>query len=173
LLSAIVKPSSSGPPTISDFRHIEFNNIPARHDWGGYVAITAATLHPNVFRRVAVLCVPHMRAFKLLPLMQLVRSWYVFLSTSSKDTPNTPFRYVFLFQIPFLPYRLLPTWNFVFIDLLYRTWSPGSSFCESAFVLAFRHFRSPAFQNSLATREGNTISPRMHPRRHQVLHWIA
>lgn len=87
-----MKPSSSGPPTISDFCHIEFNNIPARHDWGGYVAITAATLHPNVFRRVAVLCVPHMRAFKLLPLMQLVRSWYVFLSTSSKDTPNTPFQ---------------------------------------------------------------------------------
>ena len=59
------------------------------------------------------------------------------------------FRYVFLFQIPFLPYHLLPTWNFVFIDLLYRTWSPGSSFCESAFLLAFSNFRSPAVQSSL------------------------
>jgi pimeloyl-ACP methyl ester carboxylesterase len=47
-----------------------------RHDWGGYVAIAAANMYPSIVRRIAVLCVPHMRAFTLLPLMQLLRSWY-------------------------------------------------------------------------------------------------
>ena len=42
-----------------------------------------------------------------------------------------PFRYVFLFQTPFLPHRLLPTLNYLFIDLLYHTWSPGSSFSSA------------------------------------------
>jgi pimeloyl-ACP methyl ester carboxylesterase len=46
-----------------------------RHDWGGYIAIAAATLHPTVVDRIAVLCVPHMRSFTALPLMQLCRSW--------------------------------------------------------------------------------------------------
>ena len=53
-----------------------------RHDWGGYVAIAAANMHPSVVRRIAVLCVPHMRAFMLLPLMQLLRSWYRSLSVN-------------------------------------------------------------------------------------------
>jgi pimeloyl-ACP methyl ester carboxylesterase len=46
-----------------------------RHDWGGYIAIAAAAQRPEIARRIAVLCVPHMRAFTSLPLLQLFRSW--------------------------------------------------------------------------------------------------
>jgi len=71
-------PSSSG--ALTEFSRISPLSFFAvlffvRHDWGGYIAITAATMHPNVVPRIAVLCVPHMRAFAALPLMQLFRSW--------------------------------------------------------------------------------------------------
>lgn len=84
------------------------------HDWGGYIAITAAKMHPDVVSRIAVLCVPHMLAFMSLPLKQIFRSWYVFL-----------------FQAPFFPHRMLPAWNFAFVDLLYQTWSAGHTFSDS------------------------------------------
>lgn len=63
------------------------------HDWGAAVAWMVATLHPEVVERLAILNVPHpetmMRTLRRNP-KQLLHSWYMFF-----------------FQIPWLPERLL------------------------------------------------------------------
>jgi pimeloyl-ACP methyl ester carboxylesterase len=50
------------------------------HDWGGVVAWTLATLHPQRLDRLAVLNAPHPVAFlrRMLRPRQLWRSWYMF-----------------------------------------------------------------------------------------------
>jgi epoxide hydrolase 4 len=62
------------------------------HDWGGAVAWTTAINHPDVVERLAVLNVPHPRRMLhgLRRPRQLLRSWYVFF-----------------FQLPWLPERVL------------------------------------------------------------------
>lgn len=62
------------------------------HDWGGTVAWATAMNHPEAVERLVILNVPHPR--RMLRAMrrprQLLRSWYMFL-----------------FQAPWLPERLL------------------------------------------------------------------
>lgn len=77
------------------------------HDWGGFAAYTAANWRPERVRRVAVLAVPHLAAPRM-SWAQLRRSWYVWL-----------------FQLPWLPERLVARDDFRFIDRLYRQWSPS------------------------------------------------
>jgi pimeloyl-ACP methyl ester carboxylesterase len=63
------------------------------HDWGAVVAWMTAMNHPEVVERLAILNVPHPRRMALEGLRrpkQLVKSWYVFF-----------------FQLPWLPERLL------------------------------------------------------------------
>ncbi|WP_257457457.1 alpha/beta fold hydrolase [Archangium lipolyticum] len=62
------------------------------HDWGGLIAYHVAAMHPEVVERLAVINAPHpsKMARHLLNPAQLARSWYVFA-----------------FQIPYLPERLL------------------------------------------------------------------
>ena len=69
------------------------------HDWGAAVAWTAAMNHPEVVERLAILNLPHPRRF-LLGLRhprQLFKSWYMFF-----------------FQLPWLPERLVRAsrWRF-------------------------------------------------------------
>lgn len=77
------------------------------HDWGGFAAYTAANLAPEKIRRLVVMAVPHMGATRN-SLAQLRRSWYVWF-----------------FQLPRLPEKLVPRNDFAFIDRLYRNWSPN------------------------------------------------
>jgi len=61
------------------------------HDWGGLIAYHLAALHPEVVDRLAVINAPHpSTAPRFLRPHQLLRSWYMFF-----------------FQVPFLPERLL------------------------------------------------------------------
>jgi pimeloyl-ACP methyl ester carboxylesterase len=63
------------------------------HDWGAAVAWMVATLHPEVVERLAILNVPHpetMQKTLMRNPKQLLHSWYMFF-----------------FQIPWLPERLL------------------------------------------------------------------
>jgi pimeloyl-ACP methyl ester carboxylesterase len=126
---------SSGTPTeVSSPARLYALTKMCRHDWGGYVAIAAAATHPHVVRRIAVLCVPHMRAFMSLPLLQIFRSWFggclfVWINEPQHRSHIAP-RYVFLFQLPFLPHRMLPACNFAFVDLLYYTWSTSHIFSQ-------------------------------------------
>ncbi len=69
----------------------------AGHDWGAMVAWGAAAYHPEVVRRLAILNVPHPHRFRqgLRTRAQLRRSWYVFA-----------------FQLPGLPERVLRAGGF-------------------------------------------------------------
>lgn len=70
----------------------------AGHDWGGLVAWETAIREPDLVSRLAVLNAPHPELFRRrLPRSpdQLARSWYVFL-----------------FQVPWLPERLLGAGDF-------------------------------------------------------------
>lgn len=77
------------------------------HDWGGFAAYTAANISPEKIPKLVVMCVPHMHC-PSFSFSQLKKSWYVML-----------------FQLPWLPERMVAKNNFAFIDRLYRTWSPG------------------------------------------------
>lgn len=62
------------------------------HDWGGIIAFHVAAHFPDVVDRLAVINAPHPALFlrEMKKPAQLLRSWYVFF-----------------FQLPFLPERLL------------------------------------------------------------------
>ena len=81
------------------------------HDWGAAVAYLTAMEHPDVVERLAILNVPHparmLAAFRTV--RQLRKSWYMFF-----------------FQIPFLPERLLARGGFSFAKRSLRADSPGS-----------------------------------------------
>lgn len=79
------------------------------HDWGGAIAWTFATEHPEATRRLAVLNCPHpaaMMAHLAGSPRQLLRSWYMLF-----------------FQIPWLPETLLG---------LNRAWAVGHAIRQSA-----------------------------------------
>ncbi len=81
------------------------------HDWGAAVAYAVAMLHPEVVQRLAILNVPHPERMLsgLRTLRQLRKSWYMFF-----------------FQLPFLPERLIARDGFSFAKRSLRAGSPGS-----------------------------------------------
>ena len=77
------------------------------HDWGGFTAYAAANIAPEKIQRLVVMAVPHMHV-TAMSWAQLKKSWYVFF-----------------FQLPWLPERVVARDNFAFIDRLYQVWSPN------------------------------------------------
>jgi len=75
------------------------------HDWGGMVAWTFAMEHPSMLQRLAILNVPHplemMRGLRRPE--QLKKSWYIFF-----------------FQLPFFPERLIRKDDFAMIRRMFR-----------------------------------------------------
>jgi epoxide hydrolase 4 len=67
------------------------------HDWGAAVAWVTAMVHPGRVKRLGILNVPHPERFArgLLRLAQLLRSWYMFF-----------------FQVPRLPEKVLAAGDF-------------------------------------------------------------
>lgn len=85
------------------------------HDWGGFACYTAANICPQKVDKLVVLAVPHMHNSGF-SWAQIKKSWYVML-----------------FQLPWLPEKLVARNNFEFIDQLYRDWSPNWD--EAEFML--------------------------------------
>jgi epoxide hydrolase 4 len=86
----------------------------AGHDWGGIVAWVLAGLYPERVRRLVILNAPHpdvmFRALWGGSLRQFIRSWYIFL-----------------FQIPGLPEKLLGRGDHTaMVRMLQRSSSPGT-----------------------------------------------
>lgn len=81
------------------------------HDWGAYVTFLCAIMAPERFLSATQMAVPHpirMReALKRVP-KQIKNSWYIFF-----------------FQLPGLPERLIKRKNFAFLEWIWRKWSPG------------------------------------------------
>jgi pimeloyl-ACP methyl ester carboxylesterase len=75
------------------------------HDWGGVIAYHVAATHPEVVDRLAVINAPHPAVMmrEIWKPGQLVRSWYIFF-----------------FQIPYLPERLLSARGGALIPRLLR-----------------------------------------------------
>ncbi len=81
------------------------------HDWGSVISQCAMSLQPERFRAAAMLAVPHVLAIEVnieRHPSQLGRS-----------------AYIGLFQLPFLPDRIVRLRNFRVIERLWKTWSPG------------------------------------------------
>jgi pimeloyl-ACP methyl ester carboxylesterase len=83
------------------------------HDWGGVAAYATAMRHPEVVRRLVVLNVPHPARMiaALRTVRQLRRSWYVFM-----------------FQIPALPERLLAHDDYAFAKRSLRAGAARGAF---------------------------------------------
>jgi pimeloyl-ACP methyl ester carboxylesterase len=91
------------------------------HDWGGFVAWSAAVLAPRQVRAVAAVSAPH-------PLMFL------------RSRPLRSLAQVGWFQLPVLPERRLLAQDGVHIERLLRTWSaPGAEFPDAE---ASRRYRA-------------------------------
>ena len=75
------------------------------HDWGGLIAYHVAAMHPEVVDRLAVINAPHpsVMARDIWKPAQLVSSWYIFF-----------------FQLPFLPERLLSARGGALVSRLLR-----------------------------------------------------
>jgi pimeloyl-ACP methyl ester carboxylesterase len=75
------------------------------HDWGGGVAWWVAMQHSEVVEKLAILNAPHPAAFfrELRRPGQLLRSWYMFF-----------------FQLPWLPERMIRLGNFVMLERTLR-----------------------------------------------------
>ena len=83
------------------------------HDWGGAIAWETAMRDPDLVRRLVVLNAPHTKAYRQLIKRspeQLLKSWYVFL-----------------FQVPWLPERLVMADDYRVVDeMLTETAAPGA-----------------------------------------------
>jgi pimeloyl-ACP methyl ester carboxylesterase len=86
------------------------------HDWGAAVAWMVATLHPERVDRLAILNVPHParmeKALRTSP-RQLLHSWYMFF-----------------FQIPWLPERLMRLGGRRMLEKTYQDARPGAFTAE-------------------------------------------
>ncbi|HEX8103090.1 MAG TPA: alpha/beta hydrolase [Solirubrobacteraceae bacterium] len=83
----------------------------AGHDWGAAVAWATAMHHPQRVARLAVLNVPHPRRMQegLRTPRQLAKSWYIFA-----------------FQLPRLPERLVRAGNWAFLRRQFEDARPGA-----------------------------------------------
>lgn len=83
------------------------------HDWGAAVAWAVAGLYPQVVKKLAILNVPHpaemKRAFESFNLAQWKKSWYIFF-----------------FQLPFLPEKIVGTQQFFERTFAKMSMNPGA-----------------------------------------------
>jgi len=99
------------------------------HDWGAVAAYAVANLAPKRFSRMVALAVPPPRTLLLNLLKhprQFRRSWYMFF-----------------FQLPWIPERALVKNDFVFVERLWRDWSPGWDYPLERISEVKRSLRSP------------------------------
>jgi pimeloyl-ACP methyl ester carboxylesterase len=83
------------------------------HDWGGYVAWHLPNTHPGFVRSLSILNAPHPAAYRR--------------ALRTRDQRRRS-RYVFLFQIPWLPERKMRAKNFALLEKMMRrdTVTPGA-----------------------------------------------
>ncbi|MGH3341600.1 MAG: alpha/beta fold hydrolase [Carbonactinosporaceae bacterium] len=82
------------------------------HDWGAFVGWTAAALQPKVVRRLVAVSMPHPRRLRTA------------LATDPRQIAKST--YVFAFQTPLAPERVLARHDGAFVEKLLERWSgPG------------------------------------------------
>ncbi len=97
------------------------------HDWGAAGAYAAAAIAPGRFSHLVALAVPP-RFVDILPEYprQWLRSWYIVL-----------------FQLPWLPERLLRARDFALVESLWETWSPTWDYPEDRLEAVTDTFGEP------------------------------
>ena len=130
----------------------------AGHDWGASVAWWLVTFFPERFRAAAILNVPHPRVMQrhlLRSWRQVLRSWYMFF-----------------FQVPGLPERLLARrdWRFA-VNLLLGSSRPGTfgredleqyrrAWSQPGAMRSMIHWYRAAFRHSRpATEPSSWVTP--------------
>ncbi len=92
------------------------------HAWGGFLAWTAATLHPRVVESVSVLGAAHPLAFRAA----ILRGWY-------RPVPRAQLAaaaHLFRFQLPITPERELIAEDAASVERFLRAWS-GQQWAET------------------------------------------
>ena len=148
------------------------------HDWGGAAAWHLAARCPKRVRRLAILNCPHPRVFAATLASsgaQVCASWCVrpcsaavsaypgacswvpgcFRASPAQNRETALRRYIFVFQLPWLPERLLAAGDFAALRaaLATETVQPAPVAMEKAYVTEFRRsgFRGPLnFYRALA-----------------------
>ena len=88
------------------------------HDWGSAIAQTCAAMAPEKLHSLTLISVPQVTRWEsgaTRSLRQIRNSWYMLF-----------------FQIPMLPEMIIRRKGNRFLDLLWRTWSPGWSWPDSS-----------------------------------------
>lgn len=99
------------------------------HGWGGLIAYHVAAMYPEVVERLAVVNAPHPERMvrELWNPAQLVRSWYVFF-----------------FQLPYLPERLLSARGGALVPRILRRWMVDPSRVAPGRLAEYEaHFSTP------------------------------
>lgn len=81
------------------------------HDWGAAAACIAVAQAPELFAAAVLMAVPHPLALARNLVRYPGQIWRS--------------RYMLYFQVPRVAEQLVSWWDFLFIDRLWRTWSPG------------------------------------------------
>jgi len=97
------------------------------HDWGAAGAYAAAAVAPEQFSHLVTLAVPP-RFVGIVPEypQQWLRSWYMFF-----------------FQLPRVPERVLRARDFALVEWFWRTWSPSWDYPEKRIEAVKETFRQP------------------------------
>lgn len=116
---------------VSLISHLQLKNIClVGHDWGGIVCWHLAMYHPDLFKKITIINVPHPGALrKKLLLKQFFKSWYIFF-----------------FQLPRLPEMLSSGNNFAFMEKsMLKSSYPGTFSREdmSSYRQAWKHGVGP------------------------------
>lgn len=117
------------------------------HDWGAVAAYGAAILAPHKVAKLITLAVPHGGALRTALLSnpaQQRRSWYIFF-----------------FQMPFAEAAVAHA-DFIFLEQLWRDWSPGWSYSADELAAVKAVFRKPGVLHAALSYYRDTFNPARH-----------
>ena len=100
------------------------------HDWGAAIASAAAAKHPALFRSLCMVSLPHSGRFAEFAAKSLKQLWMS--------------RYIMLFQLQGTAERKVMRGGCLYLETLWRRWSPGWTIPEASIAAVRERFQDPA-----------------------------
>jgi pimeloyl-ACP methyl ester carboxylesterase len=117
------------------------------HDWGAVAAYGAAILAPHKVAKLIALAVPHGGALRT-----------AFLSNPAQQRLSW---YIFFFQMPFAEAAVAHA-DFIFLEQLWRDWSPAWSYSADELAAVKATFRKPGVLRAALSYYRDTLNPARH-----------